>query len=290
MTSLADMLDDPPSRVAPSRAFQRAFARQKSRRRAAARRVLPVLRAGCMGSGRQFLPRSALRSQDERGGSMSWTTPSLRRDQDGRRGQVLLRRSDSARGSRRLSRSAAVVRTLPGDSPRPQKALRRRSISATSGTPAVIAREGRWTSGCSGRQPAEAARSGTAPAPIAAARGTGPSASRRDGRESVAVSADGEAWFLLNASPEIRAQIESFPALHPRRLRDSPIQGILLTNGDLDHTLGLLSLRESQPLVVYATEAVRARVRGRQRALPDAAADAGAGDVEDPPARRQRSS
>ncbi len=76
-------------------------------------------------------------------------------------------------------------------------------------------------------------------------------------QECVAVSADGEAWFLLNASPEIRAQIESFPALHPRRPRDSPIQGILLTNGDLDHTLGLLCLRESHPLVVYATETVR---------------------------------
>ena len=76
-------------------------------------------------------------------------------------------------------------------------------------------------------------------------------------QECVAVSADGEAWFLLNASPEIRSQIESFPALHPRDLRHTPIEGILLTNGDLDHTLGLLSLRESQPLVVHATEAVR---------------------------------
>jgi pyrroloquinoline quinone biosynthesis protein B len=76
-------------------------------------------------------------------------------------------------------------------------------------------------------------------------------------QECVAVSADGEAWFLLNASPEIRAQIEGFPALRPRRVRHSPIQGILLTNGDLDHTLGLLSLRESQPLVIHATEAVR---------------------------------
>jgi pyrroloquinoline quinone biosynthesis protein B len=76
-------------------------------------------------------------------------------------------------------------------------------------------------------------------------------------QECVAVSGDGEAWFLLNASPEVRSQIESFPELWPRRLRHSPIQGILLTNGDLDHTLGLLSLRESHPLVVYATEAVR---------------------------------
>ena len=76
-------------------------------------------------------------------------------------------------------------------------------------------------------------------------------------QECVAVSADGDAWFLLNASPEIRAQIESFPALHPRALRGSPIEGIVLTNGDLDHTLGLLSLRESHPLVVYATDSVR---------------------------------
>jgi pyrroloquinoline quinone biosynthesis protein B len=77
-------------------------------------------------------------------------------------------------------------------------------------------------------------------------------------QECVAVSADDEAWFLLNASPEIRGQIESFPPLHPRQPRHSPLQGILLTNGDLDHCLGLLSLRESYPLVVYATERVRA--------------------------------
>ena len=76
-------------------------------------------------------------------------------------------------------------------------------------------------------------------------------------QSSIAVSPDYRRWFLLNASPEIRAQIESFPALHPRGLRHSPIEGILLTNGDLDHTLGLLSLRESHPLAVYSTEAVR---------------------------------
>jgi pyrroloquinoline quinone biosynthesis protein B len=76
-------------------------------------------------------------------------------------------------------------------------------------------------------------------------------------QECVAVSADGDRWLLLNCSPEIRAQIESFPALHPRGPRHSPIAGIVLTNGDLDHCLGLLSLRESHPLVVYATESVR---------------------------------
>jgi pyrroloquinoline quinone biosynthesis protein B len=77
-------------------------------------------------------------------------------------------------------------------------------------------------------------------------------------QESVAVSADGDAWFLINVSPEIRSQIEACQALWPRAERHSPIAGILLTNGDLDHCLGLLSLRESHPLVVYATEAVRA--------------------------------
>jgi pyrroloquinoline quinone biosynthesis protein B len=76
-------------------------------------------------------------------------------------------------------------------------------------------------------------------------------------QESVALSVDGEAWFLLNASPEIREQIESFAPLWPRTARDSPIVGIVLTNGDLDHGLGLLSLRESHPITIYATEAVR---------------------------------
>ena len=76
-------------------------------------------------------------------------------------------------------------------------------------------------------------------------------------QESIAVSSDGERWVLLNASPEIRSQIESFPALHPKSKRHTPIGAIVLTNGDLDHVLGLLSLRESQPLVVHAAPAVR---------------------------------
>jgi pyrroloquinoline quinone biosynthesis protein B len=77
-------------------------------------------------------------------------------------------------------------------------------------------------------------------------------------QESVAVSADGASWYLLNASPEIRAQIEACPELWPRAERHSPIAGILLTNGDLDHCLGLLSLRESHPLTLHTTDAVRA--------------------------------
>jgi pyrroloquinoline quinone biosynthesis protein B len=76
-------------------------------------------------------------------------------------------------------------------------------------------------------------------------------------QESIAVSADGAAWFVVNASPEIRAQIESFPGLWPREKRHSPIEGLLFTNGDLDHCLGLLSLRESHPLVAYASASMR---------------------------------
>jgi pyrroloquinoline quinone biosynthesis protein B len=76
-------------------------------------------------------------------------------------------------------------------------------------------------------------------------------------QESVCLSADDGDWFLLNASPDVRSQIESFSPLHPGTSRTTPIQAIFLTNGDLDHSLGLLSLRENHRLVVYATEAVR---------------------------------
>lgn len=76
-------------------------------------------------------------------------------------------------------------------------------------------------------------------------------------QESLALSADGRRWALLNASPDIRAQIEAFPPLYPKARRQTPIAAIVLTNGDLDHVLGLLSLREGQRLAVYATEPVR---------------------------------
>jgi pyrroloquinoline quinone biosynthesis protein B len=76
-------------------------------------------------------------------------------------------------------------------------------------------------------------------------------------QESVCLSADAENWFLINASPDIRTQIESFAPLHPKGSRTSPIQAIFLTNGDLDHCLGLLSLRENHRLVIYSTESIR---------------------------------
>src|SRR5581483_1924155 len=62
--------------------------------------------------------------------------------------------------------------------------------------------------------------------------------------------------LLVNASPDVLRQIEATPALWPRASRDTPIAAIVLLNGDLDHVLGLFSLRESQRLVVYATDRV----------------------------------
>ena len=77
-------------------------------------------------------------------------------------------------------------------------------------------------------------------------------------QSSVAVSADHRRWFLLNASPDIHAQIGSCPALHPAGGRDRvvPLQAVLLTDAELDHTIGLLLLREGRGLDVHATEAV----------------------------------
>jgi pyrroloquinoline quinone biosynthesis protein B len=72
------------------------------------------------------------------------------------------------------------------------------------------------------------------------------------------ISADTSSWFLLGASPDLRTQIEATPELRPREgLRQSPIRGAVLANGDIDHVLGLLLLRELQPLRVYATDSIR---------------------------------
>ncbi len=85
----------------------------------------------------------------------------------------------------------------------------------------------------------------------------GDPAARPRTQSSLAVSADGARWFLLNASPDLRQQIGDNPQLHPKSgLRHSPIAGAVLTNADVDHVAGLLTLRESQPLVVYATSRV----------------------------------
>jgi pyrroloquinoline quinone biosynthesis protein B len=76
---------------------------------------------------------------------------------------------------------------------------------------------------------------------------------------SLAVSADGKDFVLLNASPDLRQQINQTPELHPAAdgpPRNSPIKAVVLTNGDVDAVAGLLVLREGQPFTIYGTERV----------------------------------
>jgi pyrroloquinoline quinone biosynthesis protein B len=78
---------------------------------------------------------------------------------------------------------------------------------------------------------------------------------------SLAVSADGDHWVLLNASPDLRAQLTATPALHPREgLRHSPIAAVVLTGAEIDQITGLLNLRERQPFALYGTPGCLAAV------------------------------
>jgi pyrroloquinoline quinone biosynthesis protein B len=76
----------------------------------------------------------------------------------------------------------------------------------------------------------------------------------RSTQASIVVSADGDHWFLINASPDLRQQLIATPQLHPSagRLRHSPIAGVILTNGEIDAVAGLLSMREGSPFTIYA--------------------------------------
>lgn len=77
-------------------------------------------------------------------------------------------------------------------------------------------------------------------------------------QSSIAVSTDQANWLLINASPDIRAQLEAFPAIQPKQgIRDTGIRAILLIDSQIDHTTGLLMLREGKPLEIYCTEMVR---------------------------------
>jgi pyrroloquinoline quinone biosynthesis protein B len=70
---------------------------------------------------------------------------------------------------------------------------------------------------------------------------------------SLAVSADGANWILLNASPDLRAQVQATPALWPRGVRGSPISAVVLTGAEVDQTAGLLTLRERQAFTLHAS-------------------------------------
>ena len=111
---------------------------------------------------------------------------------------------------------------------------------------------------------------------------------------SIAISADGDHWFLINASPDLRQQLIATPQLHPKagQLRHSPIAGVILTNGEIDAVAGLLSMREGSPFTIYAHQRVLAilqiqqhlqRAGREQRATP---ADRGRPGVRAGTARR----
>jgi pyrroloquinoline quinone biosynthesis protein B len=83
-------------------------------------------------------------------------------------------------------------------------------------------------------------------------------------QSSIAISGKDDRWFLINASPDLPRQIESTSKLQPRRapLRNSPVAGVLLTNADVDHALGLVLMRQQEmPLVVHASDDIQAALR-----------------------------
>ena len=87
-------------------------------------------------------------------------------------------------------------------------------------------------------------------------------------QSSIAIGGESGDWLLVNASPDLRVQIESFPALHPggASARSSPVRDVLLTNADLDHVLGLFLLREhGQTVRVHCTRSVRETLSGALR-------------------------
>lgn len=96
-------------------------------------------------------------------------------------------------------------------------------------------------------------------APLSKAVRAGQAGFLRRTQSSIAVTRDSKKWALFNASPDIREQIAAYPALSPAPdapLRSTPIACVVLTNADVDHIAGLLTLREREPFVLYATKRV----------------------------------
>jgi pyrroloquinoline quinone biosynthesis protein B len=99
-----------------------------------------------------------------------------------------------------------------------------------------------WNCNCSGCQAARRGEQGIYPRT----------------QSSLAVRGSSGDWFLVNASPDVRQQLEQLRDEIPNSVRSSPIAGVLLSDGEIDHTAGLMILRESaQPLQVYGTATVR---------------------------------
>ncbi|MFF2041377.1 pyrroloquinoline quinone biosynthesis protein PqqB [Kitasatospora sp. NPDC058170] len=132
----------------------------------------------------------------------------------------------------------AGPRGHPGARP-PEAALKIRILGTAAGGGLP-----QWNCGCPG---------------CATARTTGATRTQ----DCLAISADGAAWYLVNASPDLRGQLLAAPELAPAPgTRETPLRGVLLTSGELDHTLGLVTLREAAALTVHAGLPVRRALHG----------------------------
>ena len=101
--------------------------------------------------------------------------------------------------------------------------------------------------------------------PHTAAVRSGAAGYRARTQSSLAISADGRNWVLLNASPDLREQIAANPELHPDKTgapRNTPIKAVVVTNADVDHIMGLINLREGQPFSIYGSDRVLATING----------------------------
>jgi len=87
-------------------------------------------------------------------------------------------------------------------------------------------------------------------------------------QSSAGVSLDGERWFLLNASPDVHDQLDCLPGPVPAGVRHVPVEGIVTTDAELDHTLGIVLLREARHLQLVATASVRRILEHDSRILP----------------------
>ena len=104
--------------------------------------------------------------------------------------------------------------------------------------------------------------------PTCRAARSSPHRACRRSQSSAAVSVDGQRWFLLNASPDAREQLDCLPGPVPAGVRHVPVEGIVATDAELDHTLGIALLREARHLQLYATAAVRRILEQDSRILP----------------------
>ena len=97
---------------------------------------------------------------------------------------------------------------------------------------------------------------------------TAPHRAPKRSQSSTAVSVDGERWFLLNASPDVHHQLDCLPGPIPSGIRHVSVEGIVVTDAELDHTLGIVLLREARRLQLYATLAVRRILERDSRIIP----------------------